>query len=147
MGTFNNRIDARYFEDRSRGEITMNTVTANQFEQQVSSVFENCISRISAELKKNFDPNKKNMIALFRLFCSSVKTRNSWISSISKPKHNNHQSQSSINKTNGKTKSIKQENPSPFDKIHSFVIPEKKGVEYQHPIKPEHKKSGLLMKR
>ncbi len=125
----------------------MNVAVANQFEQEVSSVFEHCISRIAAELKKNFDPNKKNLIALFRLFCSSVKTRNSWISSINKSKHNNYQSQPPINKTNGKTKSVQQENPTPLDKILSFAIPKKKGAEYQHPIKPEHMKSGLLMKR
>ncbi len=121
----------------------MNTISANQFEQKVSSVFEHCITRIADELEKNFDPLKKNMISLFRLFSSSVKTRNSWISSINKPKNRKDQNSNSPAKSTVK----KNEKPIDLDKVLSFDIPKKKGAEYQHPIKPEHMKSGLLLKR
>ncbi len=121
----------------------MNTITANEYEQSVSQVFEHCITKIAAVLKKNFNPTESKSIMLFRLFCMSIKTRNSWIKSTTSAKNKNNQNpkSSAMPINQNKDKNID------LQKVLSFDIPQKNGAEYQHPIKPEHMKSGLLMKR
>ncbi len=58
------------------------TVIPNEFDQTMLDTLENCIMKISAHLRKKFDPNETESKSLFRLFCSSINTRSRMINKI-----------------------------------------------------------------
>ncbi len=55
----------------------MNSTTSNtnELDQLVFDALDACIMKIADTLKKKFNPEEKESKSLFRLFCSSLKTR------------------------------------------------------------------------
>ncbi len=55
----------------------MNSATSNStgFDQVVFDALDNCINKMAGALNKKFNPEEKESKSLFRLFCSSLKTR------------------------------------------------------------------------
>ncbi len=124
----------------------MDATATREFEVEVSLVLENCLRKIAGVLNKDFDPLKPKCVSLFRLFCSSIKTRNLWLKSMIKGDGKKSANQNSpVSKTNGSAKP--KFGSIPVDKALSFPIPKKTGKDYEHPIRPEHLKSGLLIKQ
>jgi hypothetical protein len=52
--------------------ITLEAIS--KFDEEIIDTFFHCIRKISDNLKKQFDPDSPESNALFRLFCSTVKT-------------------------------------------------------------------------
>ncbi len=121
----------------------MDAAITNQLDRKVLSTLEHCIAKIADVLSKTFDINSHASITLFKFFCSSIKTRMTFIKSISK------QGDKTIAKIENLKKivSSKPVAKPDIESVLSFTPPKKTGKEYQHPIRPQDLQSGLLIKK
>ncbi|MBN2329225.1 MAG: hypothetical protein JXR73_18945, partial [Candidatus Omnitrophica bacterium] len=53
-------------------------------EEKIHSTLKSCIGKMADHLQKTFDPQEKESLALFRQFCSALKTRMQWIKDSAK---------------------------------------------------------------
>ena len=121
----------------------MDAVMSTKVEEKILATLDHCINKMADVLKKTFDLNNNSSISLFKSFCSSIKTRATFMKSI----------ENQIDKTiEGIEKVSKilnsQPGAKPFDlSALSFTPPKKTGKNYQNPIHPKGLLSGLLKKR
>jgi len=121
----------------------MDDAMSNKLNQKIITTLDHCISKMADVLNKTFDLNNNNSISLFKTFCSSVKTRATFIKSIEK------QIDKTIDNIERASKILNsQPNAKPFDlSALSFIPPKKTGKKYQNPLRTQDSQSGLLLKQ
>jgi hypothetical protein len=121
----------------------MNTVMSNQLNAKIIATLDFCIDKMADIIRQTFDFEICISRSLFQFFCSSIKTRATFMKSIEKQ----------IDKAIENTVSLKsslnsQPEAKPFDEsVLSFTPPKKSGKDYQNPLDHLDLKSGLLIKK
>jgi len=96
----------------------MNSATSNQteFDQVVFDALDSCINKMAGALNKKFNPEEKESKSLFRLFCSSLKTRIMMMKkapgATANPNQNQHKSSSITNMLNNAQSIFKEMAPN-----------------------------------
>ena len=121
----------------------MDAVMSNQLNAKIIATLDFCIDKMADIIRKTFDFEKCISRSLFQFFCSSIKTRATFIKTIEK------QTDTAIKDAAGLKKSLTSKpEAKPFDdSVLSFTPSKKSGKEYQNPLRPEDLQSGLVIKR
>ncbi len=121
----------------------MDATIANKLDIKIIETLDHCISKMADALKKTFDFNNLTSMSLFKSFCSSIRTRTTFMKIIEKQIDKTIESIQAVS-------NIMKSHPGakPFDaSALSFTPPKKTGKDYQNPLHSQDLQSGLVIKK